>query len=119
MGLRIPCLRCGKFEPECRCEPLPSEPEPPPPPAPVVPAPKARIEVIKMRREKRGGGREVVILEGFPRDVNVEYLARDLKKLLGCGGGVKGWTVEIQGDHRDRIADFLAGRGFKSVRAGG
>jgi translation initiation factor 1 (eIF-1/SUI1) len=85
MGIRIPCLRCGKFEPECACPPLPKEPEEPvaaPPPAPVA-APKMRAEVVKMRREKRGGGREMIVLEGFPRDVKLEELARDLKKMLG------------------------------------
>lgn len=119
MGLRIPCLRCGKFEPDCRCPPLPPEPEAPaPPPPPPAAAPK-RTEAIRMRREKRGGGREVVLLEGFPHDEDVEALARDLKKSLGCGGSAKGGLIEVQGDHRDRIAAFLSARGYRPVRAGG
>ncbi|KAF0241729.1 MAG: translation initiation factor [Planctomycetota bacterium] len=117
MGLRIPCLRCGKFEPECRCEPLPPEPEEPEPQVPAV-AP-VRTETIRMRREKRSGGREVVLLEGFPVDEDLEALSRDLKKSLGAGGSAKGGIVEVQGDHRDRIATFLAGRGYRPVRAGG
>lgn len=72
-----------------------------------------------MRREKRGGGREVVLLEGFPRDEDLEALARDLKKTLGCGGSAKGGLIEVQGDHRDRIAAFLEARGYRAVRAGG
>jgi translation initiation factor 1 len=117
MGLRIPCLSCGKFEPDCKCAPLPKEPEPPKVEAPYV-AP-VRSETIRMRREKRGGGREVVLLEGFPVDEDLEGLSRELKKLLGAGGSAKGGMIEVQGDHRDRIGPFLAAKGYKPVRAGG
>jgi translation initiation factor 1 len=73
-----------------------------------------------MRREKRGGGREVVILEGFPRGgFDLDALARDLKRALGAGGTVRGFEIEIHGDPRDRLADLLLERGFRSKRAGG
>jgi len=73
-----------------------------------------------MRREKRGGGRELVILEGFPKGgFDLEALARDLKKRMGTGGCVRGFTIEIQGDHRDALAEALLERGFRSKRAGG
>jgi len=73
-----------------------------------------------MRREKRGGGREVILLEGFPKGgFDLEALARDLKKSLGTGGAVRGFTIEIQGDHRDALAAALLERGFRSKRAGG
>jgi translation initiation factor 1 len=76
--------------------------------------------MIKMRREKRGGGREVIILEGFPKGgFDLEALARELKKRLGTGGAVRGFTLEIQGDHRDALAAALLERGFRSKRAGG
>lgn len=78
-----------------------------------------RAEVIKLRRERRPGGREIVVLEGFPADVDVEALARDLKRKCGTGGTVKGRTIEIQGDHRDAIQTALTERGFRSKRAGG
>lgn len=118
MGLRLPCLRCGKFEPDCKCPPLPPEPEEPKAAVPP-PAPPERTETIRMRREKRGGGREVVLLEGFPPDEDLDTLLRELKKTLGCGGSARGGVVEIQGDHRDRIAPLLAARGYRPVRAGG
>lgn len=84
------------------------------------PKPKLRPEILKMRREKRGGGREVVLLEGFPRGgFDLEALARDLKRRLGTGGSVRGFAIEIQGDHRDQLAALLLERGFRSKRAGG
>jgi translation initiation factor 1 len=73
-----------------------------------------------MRREKRGGGREVVILEGFPKGgFDLEELARELKRRLGTGGTLRGFEIEIQGDRRDQLAELLLERGFRSKRAGG
>lgn len=73
-----------------------------------------------MRRERRGGGRDVVILEGFPRGgFDLGALARDLKRALGAGGTVRGFEIEIHGDHRDRLEGMLLERGFRSKRAGG
>ena len=73
-----------------------------------------------MRREKRGSGREVVLLEGFPKGgFDLDTLARDLKKRLGTGGAVRDFTIEIQGDHREVLAAILLERGFRSKRAGG
>jgi translation initiation factor 1 len=73
-----------------------------------------------MRREKRGGGREIIILEGFPKGgFDLDALARDLKRRLGTGGAVKGFTIELQGDHRDALEGVLREHGFRSKRAGG
>lgn len=112
MPLNIPCPRCGAVPPPpCGCPPLP--------PGPPDSVPRRRAEIVKLRREKRGGGREIIVLEGFPADVDLEELASDLKKRCGTGGTVKGRTLEIQGDHRDLLAQLLLERGFRSKRAGG
>jgi len=120
MPLAIPCPQCGTLPPPaCACPPLPPGPADPAP-APAAAAPKQRSETIKMRREKRGGGRELVILEGFPKGgFDLDALARDLKRRLGTGGAVKGFTIELQGDHRDALEVALREHGFKSKRAGG
>ena len=123
MPLDIPCPQCGKLPPpSCSCPPLPPGPADPPPAEalPAPPAKKLRSETIKMRREKRGGGRELVILEGFPKGgYDLDALARDLKRRLGTGGAVKGFTIELQGDHRDALETALLEHGFRSKRAGG
>lgn len=113
MPLAIPCPVCGLLPPPaCACL-LPAGPADPPPP-------KFRPEFIKLRREKRPGNREVVILEGFPRGgFDLEALARELKRRCGTGGTVKGFTIEIQGDHREALEAALLERGFRSKRAGG
>ena len=114
MPLDIPCPQCGKLPPPaCACPPLP--------PGPPEAAPKKiRSETIKIRREKRGGGREVVILEGFPKGgFNLDALARELKRRFGTGGAVKGFTIELQGDHREALETALLEHGFRLKRAGG
>jgi translation initiation factor 1 len=118
--IEVPCPQCGKFPPPpCTCPPLPPGPADTPKTAPAKP--KLYPEILKLRREKRGGGREIVIIEGWNPGTQVDFdaLARELKLACGTGGTVKGRTIEIQGDHRDRIAEVLLARGFRSKRAGG
>ncbi len=119
MPLNIPCPQCGKFPPPpCGCPPLPPGPADPKP-APAS-QPKFYPETLKLRREKRNG-REVIVVEGFNpgSQVDFENLAAELKRTCGTGGTVKGRTIEIQGDHRDVIAQLLLEKGFRSKRAGG
>ena len=46
-------------------------------------------------------------------------VAQDLKKHLGSGGTVKDGAVEIQGDHREKIAERLTAQGYTVKLAGG
>ncbi len=52
-----------------------------------------------------------------PREI--DEVAKTLKRHLGTGGTAKNGTVEIQGDHRDRIVTWFAARGRKAKLAGG
>ena len=52
-----------------------------------------------------------------PREI--DEVAKTLKRHLGTGGTAKNGTVEIQGDHRDRIVRWFAARGRKAKLAGG
>jgi translation initiation factor 1 len=49
----------------------------------------------------------------------LQALARQLKQLCGSGGTVKGGAIEIQGDHRQKIADRLRALGYKTKFVGG
>ena len=46
-------------------------------------------------------------------------LARQLKTACGSGGTVKEGVVEIQGDHGDRVTEWLRREGHTVKRAGG
>lgn len=86
----------------------------------VPPAPPPGSQV-KVRLERQGrGGKAVTVVEGLPgAPERIEELARSLKARCGAGGTVKGRTVEIQGDHRERVVAALGALGIAAVKAGG
>jgi translation initiation factor 1 len=49
----------------------------------------------------------------------LKALCSELKKQCGCGGSVKGFTIEIQGDVRDKLKGILENKGMKVKLAGG
>ena len=48
-----------------------------------------------------------------------EPLARELKRLCATGGSAKAGAVELQGDHREQVAERLRARGYTVKLAGG
>ena len=104
-------------------------PEPPGPrPAPTRRAPSGPTRpvdptdgVIRIRREKGGrGGKTVTTVTGLPgTTAEVEAMLKTLKQLCGAGGTLDGRTVEVQGDHRDRVRAYLEDRGLNVKLAGG
>jgi translation initiation factor 1 len=50
---------------------------------------------------------------------NLKVLQKELQKQCGAGGSVKNGNIEIQGDHRDKIAQILQSKGFKTKFIGG
>ncbi|WP_420631270.1 translation initiation factor [Candidatus Leptofilum sp.] len=94
---------------------------PDPPKIQPKPLPPAQ-QTIGIQREKKGrGGKQVTVMRGF--QLNEKALARlgkQLKKACGSGGTVKeGGIIEIQGDHRDKVAELLQKQGFKTKFTGG
>jgi translation initiation factor 1 len=88
-----------------------------------VPAPPAKAGPARIRvgREVSGrGGKGVSVIAGLPLTGEaLEELATRLKKACGAGGAVKDGTIEIQGDHRDRLVAELSKLGYDAKRSGG
>jgi len=60
------------------------------------------------------------VITGIPAgDDIITALAQQLKKLCGSGGSVKDGTIEIQGDHCDKVQVKLTELGYKVKHAGG
>ncbi|BBA36771.1 translation initiation factor Sui1 [Methylocaldum marinum] len=76
---------------------------------------------MRVRLETKGRkGKGVTVISGLPLDgADLERLCRQIKQRCGSGGTVKDGTIEIQGDHRERIMEDLSGQGWTVKRAGG
>jgi translation initiation factor 1 len=76
--------------------------------------------VIRISRERGGRhGKVVTVVRGLPSGPVLLALAADLKRFCGAGGTVKDGTLEIQGDHRERLAERLRALGHPVKFAGG
>ena len=77
--------------------------------------------IIRVGRETKGRkGAGVTVITGVPlAGEQLAELARQLKRLCGAGGTAYGGTIEIQGDHRDRVVEALTRPGWTIKRVGG
>lgn len=77
--------------------------------------------VVRVSRETQGRrGKGVTLVRGLPLDdTALADLGRRLKAACGSGGTVKDGVIEVQGDHRDRVVEFLQQAGWPVKRAGG
>ena len=66
---------------------------------------------VRVAMEKSGRGKVVTVVRGLP-PAEVKAVAGELKRLCGAGGSVKDGAVELQGDHRAKIAAHLEARGL-------
>lgn len=84
---------------------------------PAPPAPRGRITV---RIERTGrGGKTVTIAEGPGlHGRELEPLAREIARGMGTGARVESSAIVVQGDQRERLAAWLAARGFDGAVAG-
>ncbi len=83
-------------------------------------APPTGDGIIRLQLETKGRkGKGVTVIRGLALDSDaLKALAGKLKKLCGTGGSVKEWTIEIQGDQRDKIKTFLESQDYKVKIAG-
>ena len=72
------------------------------------------MQKLKISMEtKHRAGKVVTLISGFsglPEDL--EKLSRELKNTCGTGGSVKDGEIIIQGDHREKIRQYLARKGY-------
>jgi translation initiation factor 1 len=108
-GRQDRCPACGRRLDACRCDRPRTKPS-----ANKAPALPDDGVVRVWRDRKRRRGKTVTVIAG------VEELAGTLKRHCGSGGTVQDdGTVEIQGDHRERIAAKLGELGYRVKLAGG
>ncbi len=91
---------------------LPQGPDPAPEDTPAAEnRQRGRLRVV---RDKRRGGKIATIIDGFTiGDDQIEALASDIKRSLGCGGSVRDGEILVQGDRLDAVVAFLRAKGYK------
>jgi translation initiation factor 1 len=80
-----------------------------------------RQQNIRIQTSKSGRkGKTVTIIDGFQTsEANLNQLLKDLKSKCGSGGTIKNDTLEIQGDHKQKILEILLKLGYKAKISGG
>ena len=69
---------------------------------------------------KNRGGKTVTLIEGFTgSDEDARDLAKKLKQKCGVGGGFKQGEIYVQGDHRNKVQQFLKDLGANVKFKGG
>jgi translation initiation factor 1 len=90
------CSQCGLPKDLCVCETIAKE-----------------SQKIIVSLEKRKFGKIETIVEGIDtKEIDLKDLARQLKNKFACGGTIKNGKVELQGDHKQKVRDFLVQMGF-------
>jgi translation initiation factor 1 len=84
----------------------------------TLPAGKQRLRISLDRKQR--AGKAVTLIEGFVGIIeDAEDLGKKLKSLCGSGGSVKDGEIIVQGDHREKILQWLLKNGYKDVKLKG
>lgn len=67
---------------------------------------------IKVITEKRRYSKNMTLVSGFSKNLDIKGIAKTLKEKLACGGTVKGDVIELQGNHQKQVKPILAKLGF-------
>jgi len=68
---------------------------------------------IRIRLETRKFGRPSTIIDGIDdKSSNLSGLAQKLKGYCACGGTSKNGLIMLQGDHRERVREYLIKVGY-------
>lgn len=76
---------------------------------------------LKVQASRKGRkGKTVTVISGFQvKPETLEALLKQLKTQCGTGGTVKDNTLEIQGDHTQKLVEILTKLGYKAKISGG
>jgi translation initiation factor 1 len=92
------CSTCGLPQELCVCESIAKE-----------------SQKITVYIEKQKFGKKYTMIGGIDtKEIDIKDVAKKLKSKLACGGTAKKekGTIELQGDHRQRVREFLVEMGF-------
>ncbi|MFH1054392.1 MAG: translation initiation factor [Candidatus Woesearchaeota archaeon] len=90
------CPTCGLQKDLCVCETIAKE-----------------TQKIEVKTVKKTFGKMYTVIEGIDsKEIDLKDLGKKLKNKFACGGTTKDGKVELQGDHKQRVREFLVEMGF-------
>ncbi|MGZ4961479.1 MAG: translation initiation factor [Limisphaerales bacterium] len=72
--------------------------------------------VVLRRETAHRGGKVVVVIDQFAPNISakqIQALAKKLRSACGCGGTTKERSIELQGNHVEKIRQLLEQEGFR------
>ena len=72
--------------------------------------------VVLRRETAHRGGKTVVVIDQFAPNISgkqIHALAKKLRSACGCGGTTKQRSIELQGNHIEKIRQLLEQEGFR------
>ena len=91
------CDVCGLPKEICVCEEIARE--------------QQEIQIFTVARRY---GKMVTVVDGLTTDIDVQSLCSELKGACACGGTSKNGTIELQGDHKQKVRQVLTKMGFNA-----
>ena len=90
------CPKCGIVKELCVCETIAKE-----------------SQIINVYLEKKKFRKYYTVIEGIDKkEIDIRDLAKKLKEQFACGGTTKEGKIELQGDHKGKVKEFLVRMGF-------
>lgn len=90
------CPNCGLPKELCVCESIAKE-----------------RQMITVKTVHKKFGKKYTSLEGVDKkEIDLKDLTKQLKNKFACGGSCKEGIIELQGDHKQKVKEFLIQLGF-------
>ncbi len=100
----VVCEQCGGDSKLCTCPPRPKT---------VADTPPEK-QLLKVRLDKRKGGKLVTVISGFTcLTTQLQQTLSHLQSQCGAGGSIDEQNIELQGDHTARVPTLLIARGYR------
>lgn len=92
------CDKCGLPDDLCVCEEIVKE-----------------SQRVRITTDKRRFGKMATIIDGIDdKGIDLKELSSLLKAKCACGGTIKSGTIELQGDHKEKVKEILGSIGYSS-----
>ena len=105
----VTCPQCGKSRKQCAC-----------PRGADGQLHQPKTQPVRVSRERRAGGKMITIIRGLGlREAELSAMLKNFKSTLGTGGTIREDSIELQGDHRDKLVETLRQMGYPAKPSGG